>query len=128
MVSQLLTEMDGIEGLKGVFIIGATSQPEILDPSLLRPGRLELRIELTLPDLEDRKEIFRIHLKDKPHDPEVSFSWLAEKTAGWSGARIAALCRQAALNWFRESMEQGGPEDRPFLLFRRHFEKNFAED
>ena len=116
MVSQLLTEMDGIEKLKGVFIIGATSQPEILDPSLLRPGRFELRVQLSLPDREGRQEIFEIHLNGKPLSPEVSLEWLVEKTEGWSGARIEALCRRAALAWFREGVEQGWIEERAFVL------------
>jgi transitional endoplasmic reticulum ATPase len=123
MVSQLLTEMDGIEKLKGVFIIGATSQPEILDPSLLRPGRFELRIALSFPDREERKEILAIHLEAKPLSPEVDLEWLAARTEGWNGARIEALCRRAALAWFREGVEEGWPEDRTFLLTRAHFER-----
>jgi transitional endoplasmic reticulum ATPase len=122
MVSQLLTEMDGIEKLKGVFIIGATSQAEILDPSLLRPGRFELRIALSFPDRDERKEILAIHLQGKPLSAEVDLEWLADRTEGWNGARIEALCRQAALAWFREGVEAGWPEDRLFLLTRAHFE------
>jgi transitional endoplasmic reticulum ATPase len=125
MVSQLLTEMDGIEKLKGVFIIGATNQPDILDPSLLRQGRFELRIQLFLPNREERREIFKIHLEGKPLSPEVSLDWLAEKTEGWSGARVGALCRRAALDWFREGVEEGWVEDRPFVLTKVHFEKNW---
>ncbi len=125
MVSQLLTEMDGIEKLKGVFIIGATSQPDILDPSLLRPGRFELRIQLSLPNQEERREIFTVHLEGKPLSPEVSLEWLIEKTEGWSGARIEALCRRAALGWFREGVEQGWTEDRPLVLEKIHFESNW---
>ena len=123
MVSQLLTEMDGIEKLKGVFIIGATSQPEMLDTSLLRPGRLELRIELKLPETADRKEIFGIHLQSKPLATDVSLDWLADRTSGWNGAQIESLCRKAALSWFREGVEQGWPEDRDFVLTRDHFER-----
>jgi transitional endoplasmic reticulum ATPase len=125
MVSQLLTEMDGIEKLKGVFIIGATSQPDILDPSLLRSGRFELRIQLLIPNQEERQEIFKIHLEGKPLSPEVSLEWLSEKTEGWSGAQIEALCRRAALGWFREGVEQGWNEDRCLVLDRSHFEKNW---
>jgi transitional endoplasmic reticulum ATPase len=125
MVSQLLTEMDGIEKLKGVFIIGATSQPDILDPSLLRPGRFELRIQLSLPNQEERREIFNIHLEGKPLSPEISLDWLVEKTEGWSGARIEALCRRAALGWFREGVEQGWTVDRPFVLEKVYFERNW---
>jgi len=125
MVSQLLTEMDGIEKLKGVFIIGATSQPEVLDPSLLRPGRFELRVPLSLPTKEERREIFEIHLSGRPLSPEVSLEWLVGKTDGWSGARIEAWCRRAALAWFREGVEQGWIEEREFVLNKDHFEDNW---
>jgi transitional endoplasmic reticulum ATPase len=121
MVSQLLTEMDGIEKLKGVFIIGATSQPEILDSSLLRPGRFELRIDLAFPDREERKEILAIHLQNKPLAPDVTLDWLADQTGDWNGAQIEALCRKAALAWFREGIEGGWPGDREFVLTRDHF-------
>jgi len=123
MVSQLLTEMDGIEKLKGVFILGATSRPEILDPALLRPGRFEVTIELSLPDREERLEILKIHLKDKPLAPDVDLEKTAERMEGWSGAQIEALCRRASLAWFREGMEQGRPDDHPLILTRDHFEK-----
>jgi transitional endoplasmic reticulum ATPase len=125
MVSQLLTEMDGIEKLKGVFIVGATSQPDILDPSLLRPGRFGLRIQLSLPNQEERREIFKIHLEGKPLSPEVSLDWLIEKTEGWSGARIEALCRRAALDWFREGVGQGWTGERAFILDKIHFDRNW---
>ncbi|MBA4392381.1 MAG: AAA family ATPase [Desulfobacca sp.] len=128
MVSQLLSEMDGIEKLKGVFIIGATSQPEVLDPSLLRSGRFELRIELSRPNEEERKEIFEIHLKDKPLSPEVSMNWLAGETAGWTGAQIEALCRKAALSWFRERVEQGWQGEKDYIINRDTLEKILAKD
>jgi len=123
MVSQLLSEMDGIEKLKGVFIIGATSQPEVLDPSLLRSGRFELRIELSRPNKEERKEIFEIHLKDKPLAPAVTVDWLAGETEGWSGAQIEALCREAALAWFREKVEQGWQGDTDYILTKDSLNK-----
>jgi transitional endoplasmic reticulum ATPase len=128
MVSQLLSEMDGIEKLKGVFIIGATSQPEVLDPSLLRSGRFELRIELSRPDQEERKEIFEIHLKDKPLAPEVTMDWLARQTEGWTGAQIEALCRQAALAWFRERVEQGWQGEKDYILTKDYLENLLIKD
>jgi transitional endoplasmic reticulum ATPase len=123
MVSQLLGEMDGIEKLKGVFIIGATNQPEILDPSLLRSGRFELRIDLALPDETERKEIFAVHLHGKPLDQDVTLDWLAAATEGWTGARIEALCRQAAMEWFRERVAENWEGDKEFLLTKAGFEK-----
>jgi transitional endoplasmic reticulum ATPase len=127
MVSQLLSEMDGIEKLKGVFIIGATSQPEILDPSLIRPGRFELRIELARPNEEERREIFAVHLKGKPLSPDVNLDWLAGQTEGWTGAQIEAFCRKAALTWFREGVEAGWPEEREFILTKGLFERVLGE-
>lgn len=123
MVSQLLTEMDGIEKLKRVFILGATSRPELLDPALLRPGRFEWTIELSLPDRDERLEILNIHLRDKPLAPDVDLKAMAERMEGWSGAQIEAFCRRAALAWFREGLEQDRPENEDLVLTRRHFEK-----
>lgn len=127
MVSQLLTEIDGIEKLKEVFIVGATNQPELLDPSLMRPGRFELRIELSKPNREERQEIFAIHCHNKPLALEVTPEWLAGQTEGWTGAQIEAFCRKAALNWFRQQVEQGWPEEQIFILTREALEKMFAE-
>lgn len=82
-----------------------------------------MRIALSFPDRDERKEILAIHLQEKPLSPEVDLEWLADRTEGWNGARIEALCRQAALTWFREGVEEGWPEDRTFLLTRAHFER-----
>jgi transitional endoplasmic reticulum ATPase len=128
MVSQFLTEMDGIEKLRGVIILGATTQPEILDPSLMRPGRFELQVELTFPDEAEREEIFRIHLERFLPVLEVDVAWLARKSAGWSGARIQAACRRATMNRMREYLDAGaGPEcsAEKKELARRHFEDIF---
>jgi transitional endoplasmic reticulum ATPase len=127
MVSQLLTEMDGIEKLKGVFIIGATSQPQLLDPSLLRPGRFELRIDLSLPTRDERLEIFKIHLQGKSLAPEITWDWLADKTRDWSGAQIESLYRQAAPAWLRRGMEEGWPEEKSLLLEKNPFRKGLGE-
>jgi transitional endoplasmic reticulum ATPase len=94
----------------------------VIDPSLLRPGRFELRIALAIPDDEERREILAIHLEGKPLSPEVTLDWLLGQTAGWTGARVESLCRRAALAWFREGVEQAWPEDREFLLKQGHFE------
>ncbi|MEW6184469.1 MAG: AAA family ATPase [Thermodesulfobacteriota bacterium] len=115
MASPLLPEMDGIEKLKGGFIIGATSQPELLDPSLLRPGRFEWPIDLSLPNEAERLEIIKTHFQGNPPSPEIPW--------GWSGAQIEALCRQAALAWFRQGMKEGCSEVHPFLLGKTLFEK-----
>ena len=102
IVSQLLTEMDGLEDLKGVVVIGATNRPDIVDEALLRPGRFDRLLEITLPDSDARKEILNIHTSKKPLDKTVSLDKLVELTKGYSGADITALVNAAAMSAIRE--------------------------
>jgi transitional endoplasmic reticulum ATPase len=102
IVSQLLTEMDGLEDLKGVVVIGATNRPDIVDEALLRPGRFDRLLEISLPDNEARKEILKIHTLKKPLDKTVSLDKLVELTEGYSGADIAALVNAAAMSAIKE--------------------------
>lgn len=102
IVSQLLTEMDGLEDLKGVVVIGATNRPDIVDEALLRPGRFDRLLEIPLPDNEARKEILNIHTLKKPLDGTVSLDKLVEFTKGYSGADIAALVNAAAMSAIKE--------------------------
>jgi transitional endoplasmic reticulum ATPase len=102
VIAQLLTEMDGIEGREGVIVLAATNRPELIDTALLRPGRFDLVVELHLPDENERRAIFAVHLRDRPIAPEVTIEELARLTAGRSGADIEAICRRAALLALRE--------------------------
>jgi transitional endoplasmic reticulum ATPase len=102
IVSQLLTEMDGLEDLNGVVVIGATNRPDIVDDALIRPGRFDRLLEILLPDNEARKEILKIHASRKPIDNTVSLDKLVELTKGYSGADIAALVNAAAMSAIRE--------------------------
>ena len=102
IVSQLLTEMDGLEDLKGVIVIGATNRPDIVDEALLRPGRFDRLLEISLPDNEARKEIIKIHTSKKPLDKTVSLDKLVELTKGYSGADISALVNAAAMSAIKE--------------------------
>ncbi len=102
VIAQLLTEMDGVEGRKGVIILAATNRPELIDPALLRPGRFDLAVELQLPDETERVGIFGIHLRDRPVAAEITMEALAKLTPGRSGADIEAICRRAALLALRE--------------------------
>jgi transitional endoplasmic reticulum ATPase len=97
VLSQLLTEMDGIEELKGVLILAATNRPDLLDPALLRPGRFDIQVDIPLPDLASRDRIFQIHLHDRPVQDGVTAAWLAEQTDGFSGAQIDGVCRRALM-------------------------------
>ncbi len=128
VVSQLLTELDGLEELKDVVVIAATNRPDMVDPALLRPGRIERHIYIPPPDREARKEIFRIHTKDMPLADDVSIDELAEKTEGYSGADIEAVCREAGMQAIREfigSSDQESIRDtvKRIRVHRRHFEK-----
>ena len=102
IVSQLLTEMDGLEDLKGVVVIGATNRPDIIDEALLRPGRFDRLCEVPAPDNDAIKEILRIHMAKKPVDKTVDLDKLAELAKGFTGADIAALVNAAAISAIKE--------------------------
>ncbi|OYT56326.1 MAG: AAA family ATPase, partial [Candidatus Hecatellales archaeon ex4484_218] len=104
VISQLLTEMDGLENLRGVVVIAATNRPDLLDPALLRPGRFDRILEVPVPDKNARLQIFRIHTRNMPLAEDVNLEKLAEITEGYVGADIEALCREAALTALREDM------------------------
>ena len=100
-LNQLLTEMDGFDGKKGVVILAATNRPESLDPALLRPGRFDRRIPVQLPDLNGRIAILKVHAKDVHLDSNVDFSAIARATSGASGAELANIINEAALRAVR---------------------------
>jgi transitional endoplasmic reticulum ATPase len=104
VVSQLLTEMSGLEDLKGVVVIAATNRPDIVDPALLRPGRIDRFVLIPPPDEASRLEIFKVHTKDMPIK-DINLKDLARRTEGFSGADIESLCREAAMNALREDMK-----------------------
>src|SRR5919205_154696 len=107
VISQMLTEMDGLEDLKGVVVVGATNRPDIIDEALLRPGRFDRILEVPLPDKEARKEILRIHTKRKPLDNTVNIERLVELTEGYTGADIAAITNAAAMSAIKEYVVDG---------------------
>jgi transitional endoplasmic reticulum ATPase len=107
VISQFLTEMDGIEELKGVIVLAATNRMDIIDPALLRNGRFDLLFELPVPDQETRLSIFKIHTKDKPLDKGTDLKSLAGRTEGWVGSDIEALCRRASMNAIRRYIAAG---------------------
>jgi transitional endoplasmic reticulum ATPase len=96
VINQLLTEIDGFGPQKLVFFVGATNRPDILDQALLRPGRMDQKIMIDLPDFAARVGVFKACLKKSPMDPSVDLDWLAERTNGYSGADIANVCKNAA--------------------------------
>lgn len=109
-LNQLLTEMDGFDGRKGVVILAATNRPESLDKALLRPGRFDRRIQMELPDLEGRKAILEVHLKQVKHE-KIDLDIVARATAGSSGAELANIINEAALRAVRMGRKSVTTED-----------------
>ncbi|ADC66306.1 AAA family ATPase, CDC48 subfamily [Ferroglobus placidus DSM 10642] len=114
VVNQLLTEMDGLEELEGVIVIGATNRPDIIDPALLRPGRFDRLVYVRPPDKKSRYAIFKIHTRNMPLAEDVDLEELAELTEGYVGADIEAVCREAVMLALRENINAEKVEMRHF--------------
>mmetsp|Transcript_22297 Transcript_22297/g.46874 ORF Transcript_22297/g.46874 Transcript_22297/m.46874 type:complete len:909 (+) Transcript_22297:297-3023(+) len=104
VINQILSEIDGIGSGKTLFIIGATNRPDILDPGIMRPGRLDQLIYIPLPDYESRISIFKANLRKSPIAEDITYEKLAQVTEGFSGADITEICQRAAKNAIRESI------------------------
>ena len=104
VLSQFLAELDGVEELKGVLVLGATNRGDLLDPAILRPGRFDVIIEIPLPDENGRSEILAIHLRNKPLGAAIHLPDLASRTEGFNGAELSSLCNQAALQAVRRAV------------------------
>jgi transitional endoplasmic reticulum ATPase len=105
VLNQILTEMDGMNSKKNVFIIGATNRPDQIDSALLRPGRLDQLIYIPLPDEASRLSILKANLKKSPVSPEVDLEFLSKSTHGFSGADLTEICQRAAKLAIRESID-----------------------
>jgi len=115
IVNQLLTELDGIEPLRRVVVIAATNRPDIVDPALLRPGRFDRLIYVPPPDFKARVEIFKVHTRKMPLADDVNLEELAKMTEGYTGADIAAVCREAAIFALREEFKVRPVQMKHFL-------------
>jgi transitional endoplasmic reticulum ATPase len=104
VLSQFLSELDGVEELKGVLMLGATNRPDMLDPAILRPGRFDQIVEIPLPDEPGRRQIFEVHLRNKPLAPGIDLNGLAAATEEFSGAEIQGICARAALSAVRRAV------------------------
>lgn len=142
MINQILTEIDGVGARKNVFVIGATNRPDILDPAVIRPGRLDQLIYIPLPDLKSRTAIFKAALRKAPVDPEIDIEVLARSTNGFSGADISEICTTSSKLAIREAIlaaeerlqkieageldedSEGSSVGENMLITKRHF--NFA--
>ena len=131
VVSQLLTELDGLEELEDVVVIATTNRPELIDDALLRPGRLDRHIEVVDPDEGARREIFEIHTQDKPLADDVALDDLAARTAGYVGADIEAVCREAATIAVRDHVTAAATDENAAVddiyLTADHFEQALGE-
>ena len=107
VVSQMLTEIDGLQSLHNVVVIAATNRPDMIDPALLRPGRFDRLVKIPSPDLEGRKQILKIHTANKPLADDVNIDELAKKADGYSGADLAALANEAVMLTIRKMVAQG---------------------
>ncbi len=132
VVSQLLTELDGIEALEDVVVIAATNRPDLIDRALMRPGRLDRHVNVPAPDTDARRAIFEVHTRDKPLAEDVDLDDLAERTDGYVGADIEAVCREAAMAASRELIQTVDEEDvaesvKNALISQEHFEAALDE-
>ena len=133
VISQILTELDGLEELKEVVVIGATNRIDMVDPALLRPGRFDKLLNVPVPDLEARKEILKIHLQNKPLAKDVNADQLAEKTEGYSGADLAALCNNASMLVIKEhitnskTIEKAKEKLKDLKISMKYFEKTLEK-
>ena len=117
VLSQFLAEMDGVEELRGVLVLGATNRSDLLDPAMLRPGRFDVLVDIPLPEERERRDIFSVHLRGKPTSPKIDAAGLAARTEGFSGADMAGGCQRAAMEALRRvvAAAEGGPPDEASL-------------
>jgi len=122
VVGQFLTELDGVEKLTGVLILAATNRPDMIDPALLRPGRFDVKVVIPAPNAAERLAILKVHTLKKRLAKGFSIETLISRTEGLSGADLAAICQNAALNAVRERVHGGQKMEAAVLLHARHFE------
>jgi transitional endoplasmic reticulum ATPase len=128
VISQFLTEMDGIEELKGVIVLAATNRLDLVDPAILRSGRFDLLFELPVPDEKTREEIFKIHTKNKPLKEGVDLKKLAKEIEGRTGSDIEFVCRKASMFAVREYIERNSAKEKisadgELKVSRQHFDQ-----
>ena len=127
VVSQILTEIDGLEELHNVLIIGATNRLDIVDPALLRPGRFDRVIEVPNPDVVGIEMIFKIHTKDKPLAGGVNLKTLSEMAKGFSGAEIEEVCNRAALLGVKRFVENKEKDVKSIKITQKDLEDSIEE-
>ncbi len=126
LVSQMLTELDGLEDLKGVVVIAATNRPDMIDEALLRPGRFDRILEVPIPDKEGRRKIIQINVKKKPLSQDVNIDKLVQETEGFTGADIYSLVNIAAISAIKEHLSQ--QQENTELVNNDKKEENVGKD
>jgi transitional endoplasmic reticulum ATPase len=121
VISQFLTELDGLVELKGVLVLASTNRKDLIDSAILRPGRFDFILELPLPDEKARQEIFRVHLRGKPVTDDVDIESLARETENLSGADIFAICHEASMTAIGDYINSGLTNEK-LEISARHFE------
>jgi transitional endoplasmic reticulum ATPase len=131
VISQILSEMDGLEALHNVIVIAATNRPDIVDPALLRPGRFDRMVEIGMPDEEARLEILKIHTKNRPMADDIDLEAIAKQTAEYSGADLSAICNEAVMLAIREYVlcgkSQEDDEICKYKIEKKHFDEALEE-
>ncbi len=133
VISQILTELDGLEELKDVVVIGATNRLDIVDPALLRPGRFDRLLNVPVPDLEARKDILKLHLEKKPLADDVKIDELAQRTSGYTGADLAALANTTSMLVIKEhitkskTLEKAKENLKDLKISMKDFEKTLEK-
>jgi transitional endoplasmic reticulum ATPase len=128
VLNQILAEMDGIEELNEIVVIGATNRPDMLDPAILRPGRFDRLIKVMPPTKEGRQSIFKVHTKNMPLNKDISLPLLAERTEGYTGADIEAVCREAAMLALREDLNSKEVKRKHFDMAMKKFGPSVTVD
>ncbi len=127
VISQLLTELDGLESLHNVVVIAATNRPDMIDPALLRPGRFDRLVNVPTPDIEGRKKILAIHTSKKPLAKDVDIDELAKRTQGYTGADLAAMANEAVMLAMRQIVARGGEVNSESLKGEKVSMKHFLD-
>lgn len=123
IMNQMLTELDGVEELEKVVVIAATNRKDLIDPAILRPGRIDSHVELGIPDEKTREKIFEVHTKNMPFEKGLTMKEYISKSKGWTGADIEALARNAGINAIKRYCRQG--KEKGLTITKEDFEISF---
>ncbi len=127
VVNQLLTELDGIEELEKVVIIAATNRKDLIDPALLRPGRIDSIVDLPVPDKDTREKILQVHTRNMPLDKSVDIKEIVEKTEGWTGADLESICRNAGVVAIKRFYKSSADKSKELKITKDDFDRGLLE-